>query len=229
MAEIQIDENELNRLKKNSENYEELKKLFFNKNFGTASKSSIELLMFHQYIVDQEQKSKDPAMPGVIKYEEVSDFKIGCDLGLTSSRVRSLKLKERLVYPPKNKDWKNYILKLLEFAKINEKDQTVEFTIHHPWLFSKIQDEIESRNGQVYIHLNKNLLSLPLDSFVILVNIAYGREGMAKEEIDAIKEYMKKEKKLGWKDIGNKALEWAKKAKDVNVLAKGVLAFLLGN
>ena len=93
-------------------------------------------------------------------------------------------------------------------------------------MFAQIKDYIESQNGQVYIQMNESLLSLPLDSYVILVNAAYGRDDMEKEEIDRLKEYMEKEKGTTWKDVAVKALEWAKKAKDSAVLLKDLLIVL---
>lgn len=226
MSTTKIDTKELNSLKKDAENYRELKKLFFEKNFGSTPKSSIELLMFHQFILEEEKSNMDHAMSGLTKYESTSDFKIACKLGITPSRVRNLKLKEQLVYPRKNVDWKQYVLKMMEHVKLNENDRTVELTIHHPWMFAQIKDYIESQNGQVYIQMNESLLSLPLDSYVILINAAYGREGMDKEEIKRLKEYMKKDKKLNWMDMASKALEWAKKAKDSAIMVKDLLIIL---
>ncbi len=226
MSTTEIETKELDSLKKDAENYRELKKLFFEKNFGSTPKSSIELLMFHQFILEEESSNMDHAMSGLTKYESTSDFKIACKLGITPSRVRNLKLKEQLVYPRKNVDWKQYVLKMMEHVRLNENDETVELTIHHPWMFAQIKDYIESQNGQVYIQMNESLLSLPLDSYVILVNAAYGRDDMEKEEIDRLKEYMEKEKGTTWKDVAVKALEWAKKAKDSAVLLKDLLIVL---
>lgn len=226
MSMVEIEEKELNNIRKDAENYRELKKLFFEKNFGCASKGSIELLMFHQFILDEEDNNRDYAMSGLIKYESTSDFKIACKLGITPSRVHNLKLKEQLVYPRKNVDWKKYVLKIMEYIKFNENDKTVELTVHHPWMLAQIKDCIETEHGQVYIQMNKNLLSLPLDSYVILVKAAYGREGMEKEEIDRLKEYMQKNEELNWMDVAEKTVKWGKNIKDGYCLVKGLLTVL---
>lgn len=68
MATIQIDQSDFEILKKDAENYKELSKLFFEKNFGSASKSSIKLLMFHQFILKEEQSNVDSSLGDVIKY-----------------------------------------------------------------------------------------------------------------------------------------------------------------
>mgnify|MGYP006908925444 CR=1 FL=1 len=83
-------------------------------------------------------------------------------------------------------------------------------TVHHPWMLAQIKDCIETEHGQVYIQMNKILLSLPLDSYVILVKAAYGREGMEKEEIDRLKEYMQKNEELNWMDVAEKTVKWGK-------------------
>ena len=223
---VRIEKEEFDNLKKDAENYRELKKLFFEKNFGTASKSAIELLMFHQFIFDEENKNKDHSMSGLIKYESTSDFKIACKLGITPSRVHNLKLKEQLVYPRENLNWKDYVLKIMEHIKFNESDKTVELTVLHPWMLAQIKDCIEAEHGQVYIQMNKNLLSLPLDSYVVLINAAYGKEGMEKEEIDRLKEYMQKDEGVNWIDVAKKTVEWGKNIKDGYGLVQGLLTIL---
>ena len=84
--------------------FDEIAAKFFNRNFGTASKNDIELLMFKFYIEtlinDYEDKSDK-----TINYDNISDYKIARDLGITPQRVRNLKLKKDLVYPQKF-DWR---------------------------------------------------------------------------------------------------------------------------
>ena len=182
--------------------------------------------MFHQFIFDEENKNKDHSMSGLIKYESTSDFKIACKLGITPSRVHNLKLKEQLVYPRENLNWKDYVLKIMEHIKFNESDKTVELTVLHPWMLAQIKDCIEAEHGQVYIQMNKNLLSLPLDSYVVLINAAYGKEGMEKEEIDRLKEYMQKDEGVNWIDVAKKTVEWGKNIKDGYGLVQGLLTIL---
>ena len=114
----------------------------------------------------------------------------------------------------------------MEHIKFNESDKTVELTVLHPWMLAQIKDCIEAEHGQVYIQMNKNLLSLPLDSYVVLINAAYGKEGMEKEEIDRLKEYMQKDEGVNWIDVAKKTVEWGKNIKDGYGLVQGLLTIL---
>lgn len=214
MAKQSIDVKELEILQRKAAYYDEIRTQFFKQNFGTTPKSSIELLMFHQYMLDKEKENPDPAVPGTVKYEDISDFRIACELGITPSRVNNLKLKEQLVYPRKESNWDKYLLKSLGEARLNETKQTVELTVQHPWLFSKIQDYIEGLHGQVYIQLNKNLIELPLDSYIMLVDKAYGSKDMGKEELENLKRYMKNVSKDSLKGKIKTAIEKVKEIKE---------------
>jgi len=224
MSKTTIDSKDLEELKRKASNYDEICELFFKKNFGTTPKTTIELLMFHQYMERLEKENPDPAVPGTILYENISDFKIGRFLGITPARVNNLKLKEQLVYPKKDSNWEKYLLKSLGNVKYNESKQTIELTVQHPWLFSQIQDYIESNHGQVYIQLNRNLIDLPLDSYIMLVNKAYGSNDMSNQEIENLKGYMKKVNQDTLKDKIKTAIDKVKEIKENYELAKYIIA-----
>lgn len=138
---------------------ETLCKRYFFKNFGSLSKSELDVLMFHCYL----KTFPDKAIP--------SDFSISVQLGITQSRVRTLKEKEYLLYSRKNDDgWKEEFKKILsenyiQFEKTNNK---VNILIQDINLLSEIRNFIESNRMFDEVTSNRHLLSCPMETFAEL-------------------------------------------------------------
>ncbi len=84
--------------------FESIAKLYYNRNFGTATKSDIDLLMFKIYMEAAIENHLNP--DNSIDYSACSDYKMGIVLGISPTKVRNLKLKKELIYPQENFDWK---------------------------------------------------------------------------------------------------------------------------
>lgn len=72
--------------------FDEIASHFYVRNFGSISKSNMELLMFKFYLeklIDSSQR-KD----GIADYNLCLDYRISTDLGITLQRVHNLKTKK---------------------------------------------------------------------------------------------------------------------------------------
>ena len=152
--------------------FDEIADLFYKQNFGTASKSDIDLLMFKIYIEELIEQNKDNDKDNTIDYNKISDYKIARHLGITPQKVRSLKLKKELVYPQKDFEWKYSLRRLLsDERRIRIDNNSIKISIPDPCLFLRIQEHIEEHSGYVDIQLNNKLLVVPISDFLDLVNL----------------------------------------------------------
>ena len=76
--------------------FNEISSRYFNKNFASMSKIDIETLIFSEYI--------EHCLRNRL---EIDDYTISKELGITQSRVRTLKERKELKYPHDEFDWKN--------------------------------------------------------------------------------------------------------------------------
>ena len=77
----------------------------FTRKFGSFSKSDYEVLMFTVYL----DSLKEP----------VRDYDISITLGITESKVRSLRVRSQLLYP-RDFDWKEELAKSIENGYYNK-------------------------------------------------------------------------------------------------------------
>lgn len=172
------------------EPYEIIKDNYFNKNFGSLSKSEVDLLMFKFYLEDLIKNNKDE--DGTVNYSIISDYKIAKELGITPQRVRNLKVKKELVFPQPNFNWKDSLRRVLENENaIRILNGNIKVNIPDPNLFYAIQDSIEDEGGYLDIQLNTKLLSVPIDDFMNLFKLIGTEEECKEIEKTIEKEYKK--------------------------------------
>lgn len=139
---------------------EKIKALCLNRNFGTLSKSEFDLLVFHYYLLNKQSNSSG-------KY--VSDYEIGRDLGLTIQRVRSLREREALKWPPKEEGkWKDRFLECLKFAHYDEKSDAVKFPVPDVNLIKEIRNYLEMAGLFDDYQLNPKVFQCNLGLFVAI-------------------------------------------------------------
>ena len=80
-------------LQKKADAFDRIAKLFYFRNFGTANKSDIELLMFDFLLNVLIENNTDN--DNVLDYNECSDYYIAKLLGITQEKVRNLKVKKQ--------------------------------------------------------------------------------------------------------------------------------------
>jgi len=127
----------------------------FTKRFGSFSKVDYEVLMFTVYL----DSLKEPA----------HDYDISLDLGITETKVRSLRVKSQLLYP-REINWVNELALSLEHGVYDS--GTITITIEDPSVLNRIRHEVESKYGMVGLSLNSKQLMLPVESFLILAACA---------------------------------------------------------
>ena len=175
--------------------FEELSDLFYDANFGQASKKTIELTMFKFYM---EKLIKDHVdEDGVLDYNECSDYKMAKVLGITPQKVSNLKVENHMVNEVKY-DWKKSFAKLIYNARLENKK--VIISIPDPNLYLDIQNFLEEQGGYIEKTLNKKLLTMRIEYFIQLIYLAEEDPNeqmkIKKELIRVFKESEKKDNEL---------------------------------
>ena len=150
--------------------FNEIEKLFYYANFGQASKSEIELLMFKIYLEKLIKENKD-SNGQTIDYNKCSDYRISKELGITQQRVRNLKVKKQLVYPEEF-HWEVALAKLMENARLEKpnspESSKIIINIPDPNLFYEIQNFIEENGGYIETQLNSKILQIRQEYFLMI-------------------------------------------------------------
>lgn len=172
--------------------FDKISEHFYNRNFGTFSKSDMELLMFSFFMDKLIEQNKNT--DNTINYNTCSDYKISKELGITQQRVRNLKVKKQLVYPTKF-DWKQSLALLTENARYDNVTHKISINIPDPNLFYEIQNFIEEQGGYIEVQLNSKLLQIRAEYY-----LALAIEIEAPESKKEIKKRLKKILKKNNKD-----------------------------
>lgn len=134
--------------------FDKISELFFCQNFGSTSKTDFEVLLFSEYI-EHCMKVGEP----------FDDYSLSKKLGITQSRVRSLKERKELKYPHVGFDWRIEFAESVKNAKYDDSDHYVKIIIQDINVLTEIRHFIEERGWYDECSLNKKLLRIPLDCF----------------------------------------------------------------
>lgn len=129
---------------------------YFNKNFGTLTKSEIDLIMFHHYL-KQKMASKTNSF--------ISEYEISKELGISQARVRTLKTKDYLQNENKV-DWKNELLEIFNSGNFVRKDGDIEVIIPDVNLMMELRNFLEEEKMINEYVLNPKVFKCTLDVFV---------------------------------------------------------------
>ena len=135
--------------------FDKISALYFNRNFGTMSKADFETLLFSEYI--EHCLNSD---------ENIDDYVLSKQLGLTQSRIRSLKERKELKYPRKDFDWKKSLADEIKNAKYDENDRSIKVIIQDVNVMHEIRHYIENCGWYDECTQNKKLLKISLDCFI---------------------------------------------------------------
>ncbi|SOE75536.1 hypothetical protein SAMN05720781_1659 [Fibrobacter sp. UWT3] len=174
---------------------------FYQKNFGSLSKSDVELYVFHFFIKKlRAQHSNGYAVNEI----NLSDFKLACQLGITPQKIRGLKLKERLVYPNSEYDWRKQFLQISDEAKYDPDKKRVIMNVSDNWLFANIQDFLEDKGEPIEIQLNGKILQIPVPYYVDLMVEVYSvdNKDFKTDVVRKLKSLSPEMKKMDMKKIG---------------------------
>ena len=138
----------------------DIKKQCLDRNFGTLSKSEFDLLVFQYYLLEKQVNAGG---------EYVSDYDIGRDLGLTIQRVRSLRERDALKWPPKEEGrWKERFLDCLKFAHYDEKSGAVKIPVPDVNVIKEVRNFIEAAGLIDDYQLNPKVFQCNLDALVAI-------------------------------------------------------------
>ena len=128
---------------------------YYDRNFGSMTKTDLETLLFSEYI-EHCIKAK----------ENYDDYALSKQLGITQTRIRSLKERKELRYPHQGFDWHDAFAAELNNAKYDERDHRIKVIIQDVNVMNEIRHYIEEQGWYDECSLNKKLLIVPLDCFI---------------------------------------------------------------
>lgn len=145
-------------------------------NFGSMSKSDLEVLMFSIYIERILDQSEENA-------NEYSDYTLSKYLGISQSRIRALKEKKELKYPREGFAWEEAFAKSVANAKYDKNDHYVKMIIQDVNVMNEVRNFIERQGWYDECSLNKKLLRIPLDCFVEICSCDGGLDNVFSPEV----------------------------------------------
>ena len=135
--------------------FNKIEEHYFARNFGSMTKSDFETLLFSEY-VEHCIKNKLP----------FDDYSLSKKLGITQSRIRTLKERKELKYPYKDFQWQAAFAEAVKNAKLDPNDHYVKMIIQDVNVMNEVRNFVENNGWYDECSLNKKLLRIPLDCFV---------------------------------------------------------------
>lgn len=148
------------------EAFDKIAELFYGRNFGSASKAEIELLMFSIYIDEMIKQNVDE--DGTLDYSNCSDYNIGKQLGIPQERVRSLKVKKQARYPI-SFDWKKSLQRIQNDIVYDDIKKKIIIPLRDPNLYNEIRNFIEDSGGYIEIQRGGNCIQMRPEYFFLLL------------------------------------------------------------
>ena len=146
--------------KAKAEAFDKLADLYYQHNFGSTSKTEIDLLMFSVYFDKLMEKNCDNP-------EAYSVYELARLFSITPSRVTALMSRKEMKYPYMKSNWKKELLNVLKNAKLDS--HKIMLQIPDKNLFWEIQHELEIHGGFVEKTLTPNLLRVEVKDFLDLI------------------------------------------------------------
>lgn len=134
--------------------FDKIASMYFNKNFGSTTKTDFETFLFSEYL--------EHCLNSHLPYD---DYTLSKELGITQSRVRALKERKELKYPHEGFDWRESFAESVSSAKYDDRDHYVKFIIQDINVMNEVRHFIESMGWYDECALNRKLLRIPLDCF----------------------------------------------------------------
>lgn len=208
---------------------------FYWGNFGRLSKTDMETLMFHIYM-EQLLKAK-----GEEDLRVYSDYIIAKDLGISQSKVSSLKLKKQLQYPH-DFDWRKSLARISKNCRYET--GKIKLQIPDINLYYEVKNAIEENGGYIDVSLTPKLLQVSPEYFLDLLE-AFSEEETRSQLKKRLRQELRKTTKekeyLESEPIGRQLLSFGKKtavwavrtaaeAMIGSVISEGsALAIIIGN
>lgn len=148
--------------KEKAEAFDRIAEKFYFANFGSTGKAEIETLMFSLYLDRILENTPDKT-----EFSAYSDYTLSKLLGISQSRVSSLKVRKELLYPYHGFDWRDSFAKIVSRASYHDRN----FILYIPDknLYLEIKNAIEEQGGYTETQLTPNLLKVRDSYFLDLV------------------------------------------------------------
>ena len=140
--------------------FDKIAEQFYAGNFGRMTKSDFETLMFSIYI-EQILKNGDK------NFSAYSDYKLAKELGITQSKVSSLKVRKQLQYPYEY-DWRESLASVSNRARYES--GKIKIQIPDINLYYDIKNAIEEKGGFIDVSLTRSLLVVSPEYFLDLLD-----------------------------------------------------------
>ena len=139
-----------------AETFDKLFDMYFQQNFGSTTKSDVETFLFSAFIEHCLNHGN-----------QIDDYTLSKQLGITQSRIRSLKERKELKYPRGERfKWQEAFAESIKTAKYDEDNHRVKTIIQDVNVLIEIRHYIEISNWYDEPTLNRKMLQVPLDCFI---------------------------------------------------------------
>ncbi len=138
--------------------FKEITAHYYQGNFGSFSKSDLEVLLFTILLNHCINTNRG-----------IDDYTLSKILGITQSRVRTLKQKSQLQYPT-DFSWEDSFVSCLKNAKYDDVKKLVKVSIPEVNVLIELRHFIEVHGWLDEYQLNPKLFQCPLDQFMLLCN-----------------------------------------------------------
>ena len=200
--------------------FDKIAEMFYDKNFSSATKTEIELLMFSIYMDATIESCKKGN--NTIDYNECSDYEMGKELGIPQEKVRTLKVKKQARYPVEF-DWRQSMLSVKESIRFDKEKNKIIIPTRDPNLYNEIRNFIEEHGGYIEVQRSRNLIQIRPEHFFMLMYEELNNEGKKECRKKLVKQLQKKEKNNTIPEANN-ATELLKQVGKISSLGIGVMA-----
>ena len=166
--------------------FDQLSERFYAGNFGTMAKSDIETLMFHLYI----ERCLEKKLP-------YDDYLLSRELGITQSRIRSLKMRKELQYPYEKFEWKEAFISCISNAHYDSTKKLIKVHIPDVNVLAELRNHLEQHGWYDEYQLNPKLFQCKDDIFFELCRSlgeqkAYELDSATEERVKKLKKEAKR-------------------------------------
>ena len=220
-------------IKKKAKAFDDIAMLFYDRNFGSSSKSEIELMMFS--ILMDAMINKYANDNGVLDYNMCSDYNMGKALGIQPSKVTTLKKNKQARYPV-NFNWQQSLKMIESNIRYSKEKNKIIIPVRDPNLYIEIKNFIEENGGFIEMQYGSNVIQIRPEYFFLLLYNGISDEKERAKIRDAFAIELKNKNKINDissvktdDDVNRIALDLGESTLDVlESLAEGISNPLVG-
>lgn len=159
--------------------FDRIASLYYHRNFGMMSKTDFETLLFDIYI--------EHLLQNRLSFD---DYTMSRALGISQSKIRTLKQRKELQYPHEAFDWKEAFAREIPNATYDDTTHWVTMNVSDVNVMIELRYFVERNGWFDYYQLNPKLFSCRLDYFIELC------KKLSDESIDLDQDKVKELKRI---------------------------------